>query len=539
LKVIDTMCSSIDGFMKFLSKFYIDLLYFGIAKITFNNSLQEQINNLQNSFFDKNMITKNQLKPSTMKYSGTPYPYPGDHFLGHDFKILTDDKYKLIFENIVVNMSPEDLIELPLQIFSCLSYFICDEKPLEKFVEEKFDIINHYLIAVNNQFLKAKLCNFYSYNLDSFFHDTENILSKSFDDSVNFMFHCLLSEDQNLNLNFTALESIDPLIFEKDVKNVVRDFVVVYSKNIFNMLNNKKFTIITETLKFRDFINNLIENYTEEVSHCSETIFNHFWMNLLNGLNEYLLGKAKLVNLNNLKNISGKMDSSEENNDAVSKNLQKNVDIKSIQLESGIFDTLQILLEKIKHIPSKIQIYQKIFSLMIHLKDLLDFYHEEEVLELIKLAIIDIKLLPIEFNYCLGNLLIALEPNLDTILESDFNLDTFDFNQAYNLVNDKYNTFYKKYKDDYNLQTYHIHFMFTFLKNVKYEEVAVEYYKNKILMVILFNLKKNMHVFKYFFSGSGNPKQINSHEKLHEIEKYNVLNIGLFLKMLYCFIIVI
>lgn len=556
--MLDTMCLNIDGFLKFITKFYIDFIYFGIARIshleTVNQTSYQNIN-----FFDKSVISRSQLQPLVANYSGGVYPSAEESFLNHQFKILTNDKYALIFKNIIINFSIEDLIEQPLQVFSCISYHISDEKSLEKFMEDKFDYINHYLIAINNLFLRAKVCNFYSFNLDSFYHDQENILSKSFDDSINFLFHCLLKEDQNLNLNYTALESLDPLIFEKSVTNVVKDFVVIYSKNIFNMLNNKKFIKITDTLKFRDFINNLINHFADEITHCSETVFEYFWGNLLLSVNEFLLEKAKLANiknLNNLKklnsvnkhvimdesvsfnsNVIDLVDFSEQENTNIIANynneeFHKNFEIKTIQLETGIFNTLEILLDKIKHIPSKIQIYQKIFSLMNHLKHLIDFYHEEEILDMIKIAIHDIKLIPDPFLICLENLLSALEPRLNLLLQEGFNLESFNFKQEYNFENDQGNYFYLKFKDENKIQTYHINFIFSFLKNVKFEDTAVSYYKQRIFMMSLFNLYKNLHVFKTF-------NLLDSLDKKEEVKKNTRLNIGLYIKMLYCYIIVI
>jgi len=470
-----------------------------------------------------------------MNYNGTHYPSIEDNFLGHHFKILTNEKYKTLFKKVFLTITNEDYIELPLQIFSCLSYLFSDDKNLERYIEEKFDNVNHYLISINNQFLKAKVCNFYSYNLDSFFHDTENILTKSFDDSTNFLFSCLLAEDQNINLNYTALESIDPLIFEKDIRNVVKDFVVVYAKNIFDLLHNQKFKFLTETLKFREFINNLIEYYIDAISYCAESIFNYCWSSLLNDINEYFLEKAKLINMNYINNT----DNFINEKDLINREFQKNTEIKPIKFNPGNFHTLQIIIQKIKDIPSKSLIYNKIFYLMFHLKDLLDFYHEEDVLELIKLAIIDIRLIPNEFINCLANFLLSIEPKLNSISTNEINLETYDFNNECFIEKDKYTTFIKNYKEGNKIQTYHIHFIFSFLKNVKYEDVAVNYYKNRLLALILFKLKKDIYIHNKFFPETKDIIDNPSLDKLHELEKNNKLNIGIYLKMLYCYIIVV
>lgn len=490
----------------------------------------EKNNNNIKSFFDQKILKRNQTNLK-FNFSGSVYPTNSDFFLSCKFEILKEEKNKNIFEKNIQNFSKEDLIEQPLQIFSCLSYLISDDSNLERFIHDEFDNINNFIISINNEFLKSKVCNFYSFNLDEMYHDSETALSKSFDDSINFLFNCLLNEEQNLNLNFTALESIDPLIFEDTMINVSKDFIRIYSKNIFSMLNIKKFNTITETLKFKGFISNLIMYYTDEISHCASSLFDYLWENFKKTFEFYLQEKAQIMLINNNKNLNGSyidMNNAKFSYRSLIKDLNKK---DEVQIETSAFNTILEILEKIKTRLSKINIYEKILILLNKMGHLLDYKYEEEIFDLLKFVINDLKLIPEKDNYNLSlfNLIYALEPKVQNLKEfKDLKNLNFEFEKIYDL--NKLENF-DEYKNENKIQTYHINFIFVFLKNTKFEDCAVVLYKNDIFKMVLINFCKEIFILKSL-------ENLSNTQNKYLIEKINKTSLGLYIKFLYCYLIV-
>ena len=154
--------------------------------------------------------------------------------------IEIDDKYKSLYLFLTQNIDSFNLIEQSLQVLTSLSFLFEDRQEIADYFYDEIDIINYMLIKMNDQFLKSKLCVFYSYNLDRLFHNDEEVLSKSFDDSLNFIFDCILNNTSKDSLKKTAFNCLNETIFNINLKKFCVSSVCINALSVINYFNDKK-----------------------------------------------------------------------------------------------------------------------------------------------------------------------------------------------------------------------------------------------------------------------------------------------------------
>jgi len=156
ISLLEKLCRNIERFDLYIVQFYLEILYYVINK--------------------SNSETKFEFK----------------------FEILGENS---IFLPYINELSDEELFEQSLQILSNLSYLIYDKREYTSHFEISIKKINSVLLNLKSDFLKAKLCLFYAYTLDDLFRiDNETVL-KEFDDSIDFLFHCLILDNKSVSLN--------------------------------------------------------------------------------------------------------------------------------------------------------------------------------------------------------------------------------------------------------------------------------------------------------------------------------------------------
>lgn len=379
IKLLERMSEYTDTFLKFITEFYIDILIYVISKNNPNVTLT--------------------------------------------YAVLVN--YENLFGNYIVTLSDEELFEQSLQVLAALSFLIYEKKKLRLYFEEKFDLMNHTLINIQNEFLKAKLCNFYSFTLDDMYHDHNNILSKSFDDSIHFLFQCLLNENKNLSLNLMALEAINSLIFDEEIKLIITDFVKFYLKDIFNLLHNNKLKEISNNIKYHQLIKNLLTYYYKDLEENIKYVFLYFWDEIKKELDLVVRGERK----------------------------DNALQSKNFKLLEMIYSIKGLVRNSIEN-QYKNDIYNEILILTKYIDKFINYEYEEDILNIISIIFRDIKLIPSEYTFTL-NLL------LDRFIKMDHE------NNAY--LNLKF-------------EKYYISFIFTFLQNLK-ENDALSY-KDKIYTLI-------------------------------------------------------
>ena len=126
-----------------------------------------------------------------------------------------------------------------MQVLTYISFLFEDKSEVGDYFNEEIGLINYMIIKITDPFLESKLCIFYSLNLHTLFHNDEEVLSKSFDDSLNFLFDCIFNKKSNSSLIKTALNCINKVIFNNYIKKFCVTSVCIYSIKVINFFNVK------------------------------------------------------------------------------------------------------------------------------------------------------------------------------------------------------------------------------------------------------------------------------------------------------------
>lgn len=338
-----------------------------------------------------------------------------------------------LYESMINTIHHEHLFEQALQIFTTLSFlFLDDNKALNK-LDERIDSINHKLIKISNDYLKSKLCFFYKHNLVYLFNDSQQVISKSFDDSIIFIFNCIMSSNTNKSLILTALNAINNIIFNKKLKKFCGHLVRIYSNQVVSYFrSNKELKDIIQTEEYDSFIKGIINHYLIELEQEAVAIFKYFWeefnVSLTNSINQ---GKKKIP-------------FQERNNQVI---LVKNINFLKRFTSIAKSNQKEIIQE----------IYAPILSLLTKLSDFLNWDFENDILELINGIIEDIKFVPFDYAITLKQYCESLNSGYDGAFDNKF-------------------------------EEYHIHFIFTFLKHMNIAQIEELKYKDILKEILVDHL---------------------------------------------------
>jgi hypothetical protein len=396
VRLVDIMCMYIDSFLKFVTEFCLDLISYAINKNSPNKNFSYFVLNTQP-----------------------------------------------IFNQTLLTFEDENLFEVSLQILSSISYLIYDKPKLRTIFEDKIESFNHILLNIQNEFIKSKLCNFYAYTLDDLFHNHKEVLSKSFDESFHFLFNCLLGKNESSSLNLMALESIQSLVFDDEMKIVVTPIVKIYIKDVLSLINDARFHELTSNALFHKFVKYLLNKFFDDLQDSVIYIFAYFWHDVRRELeiiiNEEGRGSSKIS-----KNFHPSSEYEMKENFA-----PKERNFKLLEQIHNIRNLINECCAKSQNMETKQKIYEEVLKILNYLDKFIDFEYEEDLLEIIILILNDIKLVPKEYSNSL-----------------------FKFFDKLNLeVN-----FYLRIED------YHVDFIFSFLKNLRREDYMN--YKEKVKFII-------------------------------------------------------
>ena len=353
--------------------------------------------------------------------------------------IKIEQKYENLYYFMIKNIDKFNLFEQSLQILTSLYYLYCDKDYLSDFFCDEIDIINYMLIKINDPFLKSKLCLFYSVSLEILFHNGNEVLSKSFDDSLNFVFDCIFTKIPSLQK--TAFHCLNLIIFNNYIKKFCVTSVRIYTLKIINYFNEKENLEGFEE-EFNDFLKGIVKEYMYDLDDSTIQLFDLFWNKFC-----IILGK-NLGSENNVINSGILKDKTKEVNEAMEISNQINILNNFIKMISN------------KHIDIKNNIYEKILTLFQNLKSYINTDFEEEILELITKIVSDVKLLPdIYFQY---------------------------FTNFINCFNQGMKNNY-----DYRLEKYHIDFIFTCLQCFKINSILNANIKEILIKQLSYRLLEN------------------------------------------------
>ena len=337
IKLLMTMCENIDEFLSYIVHVYVYIL--------------------------KNISLNNNIKSDTSN-------------------IKIEQKYENLYYFLTKNIDTFNLFEQALQVLSSLYYIYWDKNYLSDFFCDEIDIINYMLIKITDPFLKSKLCLFYCLSLEILFHNDDEVLSKSFDDSINFIFECIFTKIPSLQK--TAFYCLNQIIFSNYLKKFCVTSIRIYTLKIINYFNNKENLIGFED-EFNEYLKGIIREYIYDLDDSTVQLFELFW-NKFYSILQNILNK----NNNNINNGILK-DKTKEVNEASEISNQINIINNFIKMISN------------KNIEIKNNIYEKILNLFPNLISYISTDFEEEILELISKIMLDIKLLPDDFFQYLLN----------------------------------------------------------------------------------------------------------------------------------------
>ena len=353
--------------------------------------------------------------------------------------IKIEQKYENLYYFMIKNIDKFNLFEQSLQVLTSLYCLYCDKDYLSDFFCDEIDIINYMLIKINDPFLKSKLCLFYSVSLEILFHNGNEVLSKSFDDSLNFVFDCIFTKIPSLQK--TAFHCLNQIIFNNYIKKFCVTSVRIYTLKIINYFNEKENLEGFEE-EFNDFLKGIVKEYMYDLDDSTIQLFDLFWNKFC-----IILGK-NLGSENNVINSGILKDKTKEVNEAMEISNQINILNNFIKMISN------------KHIDIKNNIYEKILTLFQNLKSYINTDFEEEILELITKIVSDVKLLPdIYFQY---------------------------FTNFINCFNQGMKNNY-----DYKLEKYHIDFIFTCLQCFKMNLILNANIKEILIKQLSYRLLEN------------------------------------------------
>ena len=404
IKLLMTMCDTIDGFLNYIVHIYILI----IKNITLNNN-------------------------------------------NNDNNMEIEDKYKSLFVFLKQNIDSFNLIEQSLQVFTSLSFLFGDKQDVADYFCDEIDLINYMLIKINDPFLKSKLCVFYSYNLEILFHNEDEVLSKSFDDSLNFLFDCIFNKTSNKSLIKTSINCINEIIFNNYLKKFCITSVSIYAFKVINYFNIKENLFGFED-EFNEFLKGIVKEYMYDLGDSIIQLFDLFWIKFIEGLNKLENNEKDIIDnsdnkINNKSKNNILKDKTKEVNEAVELNTNINI----------IKNFINMML--IKNVEIKNNIYEKILSLFQKLSNFIEIDFEEEILQILSKVILDIKLLPDSYFTFLKTFL----NSLNQIIDNDFR---------------------------FRIQSYHLDFIFTCLQAFKRNIIQKENIKEILINTLNSRLAK-------------------------------------------------
>ena len=367
--------------------------------------------------------------------------------------IEIEEKYKnkTLYLFLTQNLNEFNLIEQSLQILTSLSYLIVDNQEISEYFCDEIDVINYMLIKITDPLLKSKLCAFYSYNLEILFHNDDEVLSKSFDDSLNFVFGCLLNKESNESLKKTAFNCINVIIFNNYLKKFCVTSVSIYSIEVINYFNIKE-NLIGYEEEFNEFLKGIMKEYMIDFGDSIIILFDLFWNKFIESLNKIVKDEGDIQ----VKKVLN--DKTKEVNQEMELINNVNIIKKFLNLVSN------------KNVDIKNNIYEKILSLFPKLSYIIDIDFEEEILQLISKVIFNVKLLPESYYIHFKNYFNSLNK---VISNDDSKNNNNDFR--------------------YNIQNYHLDFIFTCLQSFKSNIISKENTKEILINSInsrLLNIRR-------------------------------------------------
>ena len=283
-----------------------------------------------------------------------------------DDTIINDNNEIFIF--LVGKINEIDLTEQCFQVLTSISFLFSEREKIYDFFSEKIDLINHLLIKISNNYLKTKLCMFYSYLLEDLFHDDNEILSKSFNDSLIFLFNCILNNDNCLSLFQVALNSINSIIFNKYLKKFCVNEVTIYANKVINYIQVNKMECFEND--FNTFVKGIINFYMIDLEQDAIKLFDFFWDSF------YKSVKYMLEHKNEIRTILG----------------EKVNDNQDFPFKINLIETI-INLIKNKNGNIKNAIYSKVIILINELENFFNWDYEGNILDIFNLILEDTKYL--------------------------------------------------------------------------------------------------------------------------------------------------
>ena len=313
---------------------------------------------------------------------------------------VTDNDIVYLFINRTMNDTSK--MHVALMILTSVSFLFPEREKIYDSFEESIDLVNHILIKINDDFLKASLCMFYAYNLDSMFHNDTEVLSKSFDDAVEFLFLCIVNNETSESLFKIAINCMISIIFEKHLIKFCGNMVKIFTNKVIIKIQTSSFKPFENDFTF--FVQGLIKHYLSNIDVNVVDIFDFFWETFQTSI-QGVDNKRKA--LKEKKDYSG---------------ILKNIDI------------INIFLSSISNKPTDIKekIYLKVLNILFNLGQFLNLDFEENILKMLITIINDIKSLPESYMSSLISYMTSLNAGTDGVF-------------------------------DYKIESYHISFIFTML----------------------------------------------------------------------------
>ena len=283
-----------------------------------------------------------------------------------DDTIINDNNEIFLF--LINKVNQIDLTEQCFQVLTSVSFLFSEREKIYDFFSEKIDLINHFLIKISNNYLKTKLCMFYSYVLEDLFHDENEILSKSFNDSLIFLFNCVLNNENCLSLFQVALNCINSIIFDKYLKKFCVQEVTIFANKIINYIQINKMECFEND--FNNFVKGIINFYMLDLEQDAIKLFDFFWDSFYNSM------KYMLNHKNEMRTILG----------------EKVNDNQDFPFKINLIETI-INLIKNKNGNIKNTIYSKVILLINELDNLFNWEYEGNILDILILIFEDTKYL--------------------------------------------------------------------------------------------------------------------------------------------------
>ena len=312
-----TMCENIDEFLSYIVHVYVYIL--------------------------KNISLNNNIKSGTSN-------------------IKIEQKYENLYYFLTKNIDTFNLFEQALQVLSSLYYIYWDKNYLSDFFCDEIDIINYMLIKITDPFLKSKLCLFYCLSLEILFHNDDEVLSKSFDDSINFIFECIFTKIPSLQK--TAFYCLNQIIFSDYLKKFCVTSIRIYTLKIINYFNIKENLIGFED-EFNEYLKGIIREYIYDLDDSTVQLFELFWNKFYSILQNILNKNNNNINNGILKDKTKEVNEASEISNQINiiNNFIKMISNKNIEIKNNIYEKiLNLFPNLISYISTEIlNYYQMIF----------------------------------------------------------------------------------------------------------------------------------------------------------------------------------